>query len=396
MKKKILILAVILTVSNVAAQSSQKVDVELKKTEPVPLQSSEYADVWLEVTNEGDNAARNVNVSFEENFPFSVDPDEKKWWNIKELTPGEEYQLRMEVRVDENAVQGSNTLNFDTSFGDISVVKKVPVEVRSDNNILSVHNITFPETVPPGQNGKMEIELQNMADGQLKNIEVSLDVSDDSKPFATIGSSKQNIESLPSGETEKVSFRLEIDESADNGVYKLPVEFEYENEAGTSFESSSTKGVVVGGEPKLEAGINTEKQLTPGSQETLSFRVVNRGYGSADFVQMKLERSENFELLSPKTVYLGDMDSDDFQTAEYSLYINENTSELEIPLELSYSDRNGEQTQFDSKKVRVYSQEELQQRGLASSDNLPIILGGAVLVIVIALFLLRRRRKKKR
>ena len=396
MKKTILIMAIMLLTFNVAAQQSQNVNIDLKKTEPVPLQSSEYATVWLEVTNDGSSSARNVDIEFAENYPFSVDPDEQKEWEITELTPGEEYQLRLQVRVDENAVQGENTLNFRVNNLGSTITQEVPVDVRSDNNILSVDEIDFQETIAPGSSGEMTISLRNLADAQLKNIEVSLDVSDSNLPFATSASATKNIEGVSAGQSANVTYTINVDESAENGVYKLPIDLSYENEAGTSFDQSTTTGVMIGGDPQLEVAINNENQLTRSSTETLTFRIVNRGHGSANFVQMAVDSSSDYEVLSPNTVYLGDMDSDDFQTAEYNIRVNQDAGNLTIPVELSYTDRNGEMVETQNVDLRVYSQQELQQLGLASGQSILPVAVGAVVLILIVLFLWRRRRKKQR
>ena len=394
MKKTILIMALMLLTFNVAAQQTQNVNVELKKTEPVPLQSSEYADIWLEVTNDGTTAARNVDVTFAENYPFTVDPDEQTSWNINELTPGEEYQIHLQTRVDENAVQGDNTLNFNVRYSGTTIQQKVPVEVRSDNNILSVENIEFPETIAPGNRGEMSITLRNLADAQLKNIEVDLDLSSNNLPFATSKSSTKNIESIDSGQNDTVSFMINVDESAENGVYRLPIDLSYENEAGTGFEQSTTSGVVIGGRPSLEVGVNNENQITAGSTETVTLRVVNRGYGSANFVQMSMDSTDDFQILSPSTVYLGDMDSDDFQTAEYRIHVDQNASDLSLPIQLSYSDRDGEQVEEQQVEMQIYTQQELQQLGLTPGGSMVPLAVGAVIVLAIVFYLWRRRRKK--
>nr|EGQ40137.1 MAG: hypothetical protein J07AB56_08650 [Candidatus Nanosalinarum sp. J07AB56] len=138
MKRLLLGLILILVSGAVGAQPSVEMDVQKVETEPVPLQSSEYADVWFEVTNNGSSEADPVTVRFLENYPFSADPDEQTSWTPGSLTPGEEYIYHVELKVDENAVQGENFLEFETQTGGVSVTHRVPVEVRSDSDLLSV------------------------------------------------------------------------------------------------------------------------------------------------------------------------------------------------------------------------------------------------------------------
>lgn len=382
--------ALILFTTLTAAQSSTQIDVELKNTEPTPLQSSEYADIWLEVTNEGNTAADDVTVEFSENYPFSVDPGDRKSWEVGELVPGEEYQIHLQVKVDENAVQGNNTLKFVTSTGEYEITRSVPVEVRSDNNILSVERVNASETIAPGSSGEYSFRLENQADAHLKNIRVELGLGETQLPVATEGSSAQSFESLAPGEAFTASFDLQVDSSAENAVYRLPLNLRYENEAGTEFQDSITTALNVGGEPQLEAGITNEEVLTPG-RNTVNLRIVNRGYGTAGFVQATLEGSDNYRILSPDTVYLGEMTSDDYQTAEFEIYVDE-PGDVTLPLRLDYSN-NGEKSKVEEIDTRVYSSSQMERYGLSSGGSpLPIVI--AVLVVAAGGYYYWRRKRR--
>lgn len=381
---------VILSAASAAQGVSRKLDVELKKTEPVPLQASEYADVWLEVTNTGGATIDSATLQFRETYPFSVDPGERKSWDLGTLVPGEEYQVHLQVKVDENAVQGKNRLKFYTSTGgDTLIGHEVPVEVRSDNNILSVEKVYMPGTVSPGSGVPVNLTLRNMAGAQLKNIEVALEL--DKLPFATAGSATRNIEKMEPGALRNASFRLEVDGSAENSVYRLPVTLDYENEAGTSFTQETSTGVVVGGRPELEVGINSERPLTPG-QNTLTLRVVNRGYGSADFVQLSVEDGKNYEITTPNEVYLGEMDPDDYQTADFEVFVQKDAEELSIPVELSYRTRD-RVTENRTLHPELYTGKELQKYGLGGGKS-PVLYIVVLVIVAAASYYYWRKRKK--
>lgn len=385
------ILALTLFTTLSTAQKSVQLDVKKVNMEPVPLQTSEYADVWLEVVNRGDTEAENVDLTFQENYPFSVDPGEQKHWDIGEIVPGEEYMIHLQARVDENAVQGENSLKFRTTSGaeNISITHEVPVEVRSDSDILSVSDVDFPENVAPGASEPMTLQLENLADGQIKNIEVKLDLSE--VPVASSGTTSRALTAVEASEKGSVSFNLNIDETAENGVYKIPLTVNYENEAGTEFTRETTVGVVVGGESDLQAGLNSvETELTPGSTGTVTFRLVNRGRGSSDFVKLNLEDTESFEVLSPNSVYLGDMDSDDYQTADFRIHVSSDAENVSAPVEISYKDVDGEKTVTQMVDVPVYTQSQLKKYGMASSGS-PVPLIVIVLLLAGGIYYWRKR-----
>lgn len=376
MNKKIAVLLALTFFAGFAtAQTSVNLDIEKVNMEPVPLQTSEYADIWLEVTNEGDTEAEDVSLEFIGDYPFSVDPGDRKSWDVGRLIPGEEYLMHLQTRVDENAVQGSNNLEFRTnSSTGVSVTHSVPVEVRSDNDLLSISNVDFPETVASGSSNQMTFSVENLADGQIKNVEVKLDLS--KVPVATSSTTSRAITKIESDSTTEASFNLNVDESAENGVHKIPVSLTYENEAGTEFTRETTVGAVIGGQPDLQAGLNgVETKLTPGSTETVTIRLVNQGRGSADFVELNMKESENFDVLSPNSVYLGSMDADDYQTADFQIHVDSEAENISAPVKVSYSDAKGEESLNQEVEIPVYTQSQLQNYGLANSgSSLPLIL----------------------
>jgi hypothetical protein len=395
MKKTTTLLLTLALFSGLAAsQNSVSLEVDKVKVEPTPLKTSEYADVWVEVTNDGRTDAEGVELDYVDSYPFSADPGEKTSWEVGRLVPGEEHVRHIQVRVDKNAVQGTNQLKFRTiSDTGVSVTQEIPVEVRSDNDILAVSEVDFPENVAPGSENEMSITLENLADGQLKNIEADLDLTD--IPVAASESASRVVTSVPSDESRSVSFSLDVDEAAENGVYKVPVDISYENEAGNEFSRETTIGVVVGGSPQLEAGLNSvENELTPGSTSTVTVRLVNRGRGTADFVKMDVEDSEDFKVLSPGSVYLGDMDPDDYQTADVRLHVSQDAENISLPVDISYRGVTGENVDTQNVYVPVYTSEQLQRYGLASGGSpLPFVV---VLVLVVGgVYYWRRRRKRE-
>ncbi|MFB6144735.1 MAG: COG1361 S-layer family protein [Candidatus Nanohaloarchaea archaeon] len=379
MKTKLaLLLGALIALNGLAtAQNSVNIDAQLVKTEPTPLKTSEYADVWIEFTNKGGSTAQDLKVSYRPSYPFSVDPGEKTSWDFGKVLPGEEYQVHLKVKVDENAVQGTNRLRFAISTGGVTVVEEVPVEVRSDNNILSVQQVSFPEKVSPGSSHMMGVELENLADSTLKNVQVSLDLSQ--TPIAA-ETTTATVTSIKPGGGANVSFRLAVDGEAENGVHRIPITLSYENEAGTEFTRKTTTGVRIGGEPMLEAGVNDAGILEPGKASTVTFRIVNRGYGTANFVQFSLGETDNFKLASNEKVYIGNMESDDYQTAEYTLTPTADPGTYTLPVKLSYRGSNGEiKTVERNVTLEVYSAAEA--RKLKGGGSNPLIF----IVILLAL-----------
>ncbi|MCJ7450264.1 MAG: COG1361 S-layer family protein [Candidatus Nanohaloarchaeota archaeon QJJ-9] len=393
-KKAILFVSFIMLVSLVqAAGPTVNFEIKKRKTEPAPLRTSEYADVWLKVVNQGSMEAENANVTFIPSYPFETDPGEKTSWDLGTMYPGEEYRIHMQVKVDENAVHGTNYLNFKSYLpsSGVEVEEKVPVEIRTDDAALVVSNIDFPEKVGPGTSNSMGLSIKNLADSQLKNIDVSLGLASEELPFATRGTSMNRIEKIEPGESAETSFDISADQDAENGLYKIPITLEYEDEAGNQHTTEPITGLVVGGSSDLEVGVNQKDDLFPGSKGSVTLRITNQGDGRARFVSLKVPEGEGYEVLSTSEIYLGNMDSDDYQTAEFDLYV-ENGSDISLPAELHYRDDTGEKIE-DTRHVdlQVYGQDEISKYNLQEGRSFLLIAGIIALALIGGIFYWKKR-----
>jgi hypothetical protein len=394
MKKTVLFLAIFLAFSSLSTAQGASTNLELNvtNTEPAPLQAGEYADIWVRVTNTGDAEASNTRVELVEEFPFHID-DRKSSWNLGELETGERYQFRAQVRVDENAVFGENDLKFRVSSGnqDTSVTKTIPLEVRTDDRSLVIGDLSFPERVQPGSSSQMNITLSNQANSQFRNIDVSLDVSE--IPVAPRETTRKRIASIGENGSEQVSFMLDVDGDAENQLYKMPITIDYQNQAGEEFTVTETTGVNVGGYPNIDVDVDSSDIRTEG-RGTVTFRIINKGEGEARFAEISLDETNKYEILSEDSIYLGSMIADDYQTAEFDLYVKENDQNLEMPVEVTYTDGEGEQTAQFNVERELYSDDELGRYGMNDSGSLWIAVPVILLVAVGGYYLWRRRKKE--
>lgn len=359
-------------------------------TEPAPLKIGQYADVQFKVVNTGDTDAENVTIEFAENYPFSVDPDNQKQWGIAALDSGDTYQFRMQVRVDPNALQGEEQLEFVTSRGDVSRTHPLPVTVKADDDGLVVQDVEFPDKVVSGTTRTMNFTLENTANAYFRNIELSLNPGEQT-PIVTSGTSGKRISQIAPDETETVSFDLNIGQSAENGVYSIPIALNYENEAGANLQKQESTGVVVGGLPNIELGVNNDGRIDAGSRGTVTLRFVNRGEGTAKFVKINAEETEGYQILSGSSVYLGDMNPDDYQTAELEIYANQSADQASVPVEITYQENGEEKTVTQQADINILTSQEQGLYGQSGGGSI-LPLAAVVVILIGGIYYWRRRR----
>jgi len=171
----------------------------------------------------------------------------------------------------------------------------------------------------------------------------------------------------------------------------MPIEITYQNQAGQEFTTTQTTGVSVGGYPNIDVAID-ESDIRSAGRGTVTLRILNRGEGQARFAEIGLEESEQYEILSKDSIYLGTMIADDYQTAEFDLYVEDGET-LGLPVTVDYRTGEGDQTETFTVEREMYSSSELQ-RYTGGNGGLPVIPIVAVIVLAGGIYIWRKRRKE--
>ena len=68
-----------------STRSASHLEVIYRKSEPDPLRTGEYADVWVKIENTGSMEAEDVSLEFVPEFPFSLDPGKEAIREFEDL-----------------------------------------------------------------------------------------------------------------------------------------------------------------------------------------------------------------------------------------------------------------------------------------------------------------------
>lgn len=397
MMKRIAVLAVlVVALAGVAAAEPANIQIEKMMAEPEPLQTGQYANVWFKVVNNGSAEAEDVNISVRDEFPFTVRDDTDDSWFIREIEDGESYSFRVQLLVDRSAVSGEEELTFwvEKDGTDAQRTHRIPLDVRDDDTALIVDAVDFPERVSPGSTQEMTVTLENLANTQFQNIDIRLDL-EDQIPVAVADASRQRVQRLDAGETVDVTYRVFVDEEADRGVYRLPITLAYENVAGNDFTQEQMTGVVVGGVSNVNVAVERTDINTDGMRGDVTLRVVNRGEGQAKFVSVGVDDTEEaVEVLSTNDIYIGNMIPDDFQTAEFDLFVEEQEDDLHLPVAVEYVDASGQQVKETQEvTLRLYDDELMDRYGLVEDQDMVLFAGVIVALLLLAGGVYWRRRR---
>lgn len=263
-------------------------------------------------------------------------------------------------------------------------------------NLASALTITSvssnPAEIQPGEKVSLDLTIENNLDKDVTDVVVSLDLTN--VPFAPYQSSSEGrIGDLDEDDEETIKFDLIADSNAELGSYKIPVKISYNNGS----EIQNEKGMIsliISASPKLEVSAE-EGAFIKGSNVVLGINIVNSGFGGAKFLSVKLNEGLGFKIIGSNSVYIGNIDSDDFDTAEFNIFINENAGILNVPLEISYTDaRNNAKIETKQLTIRTYSEKEAVKAGLIKKSNRTSVIIG--IIVLIVLYIIYRRIKKAR
>ena len=256
-------------------------------------------------------------------------------------------------------------------------------------SLVSAVTLSFVDVGPlsPGGEGTIRIELENNLDKDVTDVSLALKFAD--LPFIPIGSSESSIDEIRESKEEEFIFRIKTSSDVTPGDYEIPLQIAYTYD-GDRITRTSSIGVQVVANPELSYAISTENSIV-GSTGQITLQIINRGFYDARFVSVRI-LPEDFTLLSEDTIYIGTIDSDDFETANFDVIFKKPDAKFSAIVEFR---------DFENKKIinqvdlplNIYTQEKAIELGITKKSNFIFYI--VVVVLIIILFVLWRSFKKR-
>jgi hypothetical protein len=389
--------------------AAPSLQVSLSKYEPYPASPGDTVKVWLLVQNIASDStkdvAKNVVVELVPEYPFSMygDPAMK---TVGLLGAKNDYLIDFTLKVDEKALQGNNRLKVrvsDTSTN-IQIGKTLDIFVQSRDTTIAIDSVKIvPEEIVPGSDGKITITVTNKAPTSFTDLNLKLFLQTTvagviiDLPFAPVDSSaEKRIYRLDSGQSADFTFDLKAYPDAVSKLYKIPFTLEYYDSLGSKKNTTDVIGVTINSPPDISIILDktdiTQNKMTG----TVTLKVINKGLSDIKFLNVILKPSDNYEILSTSdTTYVGNLQSDDYQSVDYTISLKDNIKETMIPITIQYRDANNkyyEVTQQVSLNVMDASKLD-NAKSTGSSATMIIII---LLIVAIAGWIIYKRFKKNK
>ena len=368
-----------------------QIKVTLLNQDPDPVEPGEVVEVRFKIENLGQRTEYDVIIEIFPDYPFSLYTG-KSQQNVGKLravqTGSDSVIVDFKLKVDENAAEGDNEIEILVREGTTLRVfdeNEFLIDVETPDIILDIPKVkVVPDVVPPGGEAEVIITLENRADSYLRAVKAELDVSEDTIPFSPIGSTtEKSIYQIPPRTIQELKFTLISLPDAAAKTYKIPLKIDFEDELGNKFNKSTLIGIKVGTIPDVELFIDEADFFKPKTKGRIIVQLVNKGLIDIKFATIELHGSDLYERLSPADIYLGEIESDDFETAEFELFMNTKQKDVPLVFDVTYLDaNNNEFKQTYTEMLKVFDSSEAKAFGVEGTSKF-----GLFIVIVIVAFL---------
>lgn len=279
----------------------------------------------------------------------------------------------------------------------IAILAMYLISLLSLASALVINSVsTSPDSIAPGETADISLSIKNNGDNDLTDVSVSLDFTN--LPLAPYNSgSDYNIDELISDKTKQTNFKIIALNDAKSGIYKIPVNIKYtENDVAKTKQSLIS--VMINSEPIIDVEFE-DGLLLKGQNNKVTLKVINKGLADVKFLEISVGGSTKYNIISQDNVYIGDVDSNDFQTADLDIIFNKNAPRnVNLPVTIKYKDiTNKEYTKNFDISLKTYTTQEAQSLGLVPVNNtIYIVILIVVLIVIFIIYrIIRARRRKK-
>lgn len=394
------ILTILLLSTTATAQTSQLEDVRvtLLNQEPDPVSPGDTVELRFKIENTGAETKQEVISQIKPDTPFSLYTTQQNI-TVGQLRAGQtgsdsvivDYQLK----VSEKAVEGTNdiTLRINTQKNNWIIYDDFKVDIKTQAPTIEIKEVyTNPSSITPGQPGKIHFKITNLADSLIEDINLNLNLKN--QFIALNGTNEKRIKSMDEDETRWVSFKITAENNLESGIYQLPFNLTFYNTRGDKHTQEGSTGIKIGEKPQILAYIIDSDIQQPNERGTVTIELANPTTENLRFLKLNIQDNEEYTILGNNEIYLGDLDSDDIESQDFPIYVEEQTrnGELEIPIKITYRDSKNKNYKTERKlKLNLYSENEIQKY-FSTGSNLTWIITIIALILIAGAYWFYRRK----
>ncbi|MDP2750831.1 MAG: COG1361 S-layer family protein [Nanoarchaeota archaeon] len=382
---------------------SEDLHIALLNQDPAPVEPGKYVDIRFSVENYGTTDAENVTFVLLPEYPFYLDDGDNAEKSLGKINGGQigrdSVYIKYRLRVDKNAIDGPTALKIKYRTSNLKTFIELDdfeVDVKTKNVRLLIEDIkVLPERISPGETADIKITIKNVFASPINNIRLKLQPS--ATYFSILGSDEKIITSLGANEETDITFKVISNGDAKSEVHQFSLTADFSDTLGANYSKTNTVSVIVDEKPSYMINIDDTKVFSKNQKGKVTISVSNTGLSEMRYAVLELMPSDDYEILSSPKSYLGILKSDDFQTAEFTIYTKTNKAFIPLLVKLSYKDNYNQL--IDEQIVlnmKMYSATDAKKYGFIASNGKFNWILAVIVLSVIGFFAYRKFRHQSK
>ena len=321
-------------------------------------------------------------------------------FEIAGLSAGSSQQTALKVKASTTATASTSyltvliTYNVEGGSSQQQTTVSIPITINRAP-ILQIQSIQYNvSAIEPGNIVRLTFDISNVGDGAAKNVLLKLNQS--SATFSVVGSSGQDyIPTIAVGGRISSAYTLILSPSIPVGTQLIPVSLSYYDDTKSqNYTDTQYIGLTVSGKYNFIVALDTQDYLTSGQLGSINIKIANAGVQDAEFMTVQPVENEVYKQITPETVYVGSLKSDDYDTEKFTMRVGYIQPGLyPFIIKLAYRDQYGNPYEQNYEtNVRVYSAAEVPRTSSISTTTIIIAIAA---VAAVAYFVYRRKKKSK-
>ncbi len=359
---------------------------------PYPAQPGEEVTLLIKTRNYGDEPAEDVIWYLDVKEPFELKDADGE--TLPELRCGETTDTEYYLTVDPDARSGEYILDlnitysadFDPDRHYLTTKSKFEIRVRvMGHPDLVLLDADIPK-VDPKSEFDAKFSIKNVGTGPAKNVKVYFENQTSILPKMSI----HYIDMVAPGETKLIESVFFVDTTTPS-QHPLSIAIHYENEThGMQPEQRYSVLVPVSSGNTLFVYLDSQDELTPGRVGDITIGVANRGLAEVKHIITTIVENDQFKVIGSNTGYIGDVESDDYDTADFTILPRQGCRNVTIKVD--YADDYGNQYNMTTDvPIKVYSSAEMKAIAPGGGGYTWVIIGALILLLA---FVFRKRIKR--
>ncbi|MBU5690039.1 MAG: hypothetical protein QXM68_02325 [Candidatus Aenigmatarchaeota archaeon] len=357
MKKLLLILILLIPL----VQASPEISVKTAYTNPYPVEPGTNFILDIEVSNLGDEAAKDLTITLKPNQPFTV--VDKNQEVISNFGSGTSRIVEFKLFVDISAVSSVYQIPVEIKYsGSNEITRNVNLRIQGKPNIAYVNIPSF--SILPGETKTLKVEINNLGSGSAKRVIASLESSSENIKPVLSGGNVYVGDISPQNKKDAI-FQIYVNPDTNYGVYDTTIKITYEDESGNLNTKSFKVGLLVSGNPDIKI----IKTSVNEAKKELEVDVINDGNSEARGIKGEL-------LLNGAIIdvdYISKINAKKSSTLKFDI---PQTKDNKIDLKISYLGPDNQEYSFTEKIAW----------SIPSQTNWLVIIA----IIVLAYFVIRK------